>query len=195
MFIIIKLIIHLKFQELVMNIKSWSPNWLKREQQNGQLAIQQRDIPSPVMKLHQEINRLFDEVFTSQDFSMPDLFGQETSQVFKGMLRPVVDIAEKDRLYVITAEIPGVEEKDIHLDLEGDTLIISGEKQQSEEHKNENYHRIERSYGTFQRVLTLPEDARPDSIKARFKDGVLTVDIGRDPEKSKKKGHHIPIEH
>ena len=83
------------------------------------------------------------------------------------MLRPVVDIAEKDRLYEITAEIPGVDEKDIHLDLdlEGDTLIIRGEKQQSQEQKNDNYHRIERSYGSFQRVLTLPEDAKPDSLR------------------------------
>jgi HSP20 family protein len=89
------------------------------------------------------------------------------------MLRPVVDIAEKDRLYEITAEIPGVDEKDTHLDLdldldldlEGDTLIIRGEKQQSQEQKNDNYHRIERSYGSFQRVLTLPEDAKPDSLR------------------------------
>ena len=150
-----------------MNLKSWSPDWLNKEQQqNGQMAVQQRDT-SPVMKLHQEINRLFDEVFPSQEFTLPDLFGRETSQVFKGMLRPVVDIAEKDRLYEITAEIPGVDEKDIHLDLdlEGDTLIIRGEKQQSQEQKNDNYHRIERSYGSFQRVLTLPEDAKPDSLR------------------------------
>ncbi len=179
-----------------MNLKSWSPNWLKKEQQqNGQMAVQQRDTASPVMKLHQEINRLFDEVFPSQEFTLPDLFGQESTSVLKGMLRPVVDIAEKEKLYEITAEIPGVEEKDIHLDLEGDTLIIRGEKQQSEEQKNDNYHRIERSYGSFQRVLTLPEDANPESIKARFKNGVLTVDIDRDPEKTKKQGHHIPIEH
>jgi len=178
-----------------MNLKSWSPNWLKKEQQNGQMAVRQRDTDSPVMKLHQEINRLFDEVFPSQEFNMPDLFGKGSSQVFGGMLKPVVDIAEKDRSYEITAEIPGVEEKDIHLDLEGDTLIIRGEKQQSDEQKNENYHCIERSYGSFQRVLTLPEDANPESIKARFKDGVLTVAIDRDPGKKGKQSQQIPIEH
>jgi hypothetical protein len=62
-----------------MNLKSWSPDWLNKEQQqNGQMAVQQRDT-SPVMKLHQEINRLFDEVFPSQEFTLPDLFGRETS--------------------------------------------------------------------------------------------------------------------
>jgi HSP20 family protein len=177
-----------------MNLKNWKPDWLKKEQQNNHMAIQQHDGDSPVMKLHHEINRLFEEVLPGHDLNMRDLFGDEPTAL-KGMLRPVIDIAEKERSYEITAEIPGVEEKDIHLDLEGDTLIIRGDKQQSDEQKSENYHRIERSYGSFQRVLTLPEDADPESIKARFKNGVLTVEINRDPGKTRTQGQHIPIEH
>jgi HSP20 family protein len=72
-----------------------------------------------------------------------------------------------------------VDEKDVKLEIVNDTLTISGEKKQEKEEKEKNYYRMERSYGVFQRVLSLPEDADQDKIKATFKKGILTVTVPR----------------
>lgn len=88
-------------------------------------------------------------------------------------------IAADDKAYTIGVEVPGVEEKDLKLELSGDTLTISGEKRHEAEEKEKNYYRMERSYGSFQRVLTLPEDADRDGVSATFKNGVLTIEIPR----------------
>ena len=72
-----------------------------------------------------------------------------------------------------------MDEKDISLEIVNDTLTIRGEKKQEKEEKKKDFYRMERSYGTFQRVLTLPEDADQDGVKATFKKGVLTVTLAR----------------
>jgi HSP20 family protein len=84
-----------------------------------------------------------------------------------------------DKEYSIAVEIPGVDQKDIKLEIVNDTLIIHGEKKQVSEDKDKNYYRLERSYGSFQRVLSLPEDADQNGVKARFSKGVLTVTFPR----------------
>lgn len=81
--------------------------------------------------------------------------------------------------------MPGVSEKDAKVEISGDTLIISGEKRQEKEQRNQDFYRIERSYGSFQRVLSLPEDADQEGISASFKKGVLTIKM---PRKSLPKG-------
>jgi HSP20 family protein len=75
--------------------------------------------------------------------------------------------------------VPGVEEKDIQITLDNDVLMVRGEKRQEQEKKEGGFHRVERSYGSFQRALNLPDDANQDSIKASFKNGVLTVTIDK----------------
>ena len=97
----------------------------------------------------------------------------------EGMLKPTLDLSATDKEYAITVEIPGVDEKDVKLELAKDTLTIRGEKKQEKEEKDKNYYRMERSYGSFQRLLSLPDDADQDSIKAKFKNGVLKVTMLR----------------
>ena len=94
-------------------------------------------------------------------------------------LKPTLDLSATDKEYAITIEIPGVDEKDVKLELVNDTLTVRGEKKQEKQEKEKNYYRMERSYGAFRRVLSLPEDADQDSIKAKFKNGVLKVTVQR----------------
>ncbi len=95
---------------------------------------------------------------------------------------PAVDILEKDKEIIIKAEIPGVEKKDIDISVQKNTLVIKGEKKYEEERKEQNYHRVERCYGTFQRSFVLPEYVEAEKIKATFKDGVLTLTLPKKPE-------------
>jgi len=90
-----------------------------------------------------------------------------------------VDIAGSEKEYVISAELPGVDEKDIHVELRGDSLILSAEKRQEAKSEGKGFYRIERSYGSFQRVLAVPDDADTDAVKASYKKGVLTVTLPR----------------
>ena len=100
----------------------------------------------------------------------------------EGLIMPQVDIGESQKDYTITVEVPGVQEKDIDLTLIDGTLTIRGEKRSEHEEKEKHYHRVERSYGSFQRILSLPNDADENTVKAKFKDGVLTITIAKDPQ-------------
>ena len=95
---------------------------------------------------------------------------------------PQLDIGESQKDYTITVEIPGVQEKDIDLTLIDSTLTIRGEKRDEHENQEKHYYRIERSYGSFQRILSLPTDADENTVKAKFRDGVLTITIAKDPQ-------------
>ena len=94
-------------------------------------------------------------------------------------LKPTLDIGVTEKEYTITVELPGVEANEVKLELVNDTLKIFGEKKQEKEEKEQNYYRVERSYGSFQRVLSLPEDADQDTINANFKNGVMTITVQR----------------
>jgi HSP20 family protein len=95
------------------------------------------------------------------------------------MLKPTLDLSATDKKYTISVEIPGVDEKDVKLEIANDTLTIRGEKKQENEEKDKNYYRVERSYGSFQRVLSLPEDADQAGVKATFKRGILFISMPR----------------
>lgn len=102
------------------------------------------------------------------------------------MLKPKLDIQGTDKEYIITVELPGVEQDGVHVDLRDNALFIRGEKKVEKRDDSKGYYRVERSFGSFQRILSLPEDADPDAIKASCKDGVLTVTVqrvkGKEPE-------------
>ena len=103
------------------------------------------------------------------------------------VLRPSLDVTGNDKQYTVTVELPGVDEKDLRVEMENNSLRIFGEKKQEfeEEGEGENkggYYRMERSYGSFQRVLTLPDDVDASAIKAAHKDGVLTITLPRKEE-------------
>ncbi len=97
-------------------------------------------------------------------------------------LAPAVDISEDDGNYVVTAELPGTKREDVTVELEDDVLTIRGEKRNEREEKKEKRRFVERSYGTFSRSFTLPANADPERVSASFKDGVLSVTIGKRPE-------------
>ena len=118
--------------------------------------------------------------------------GIKNGHMREGLIMPQVDIGESQKDYTITVEVPGVQEKDIDLTLIDGTLTIRGEKRSEHEEKEKHYHRVERSYGSFQRILSLPNDADENTVKAKFKDGVLTITIAKDPQ-AKPAGRKIEI--
>jgi HSP20 family protein len=97
---------------------------------------------------------------------------------------PLVDISEDDREYLIKAEMPEVKKEDVKVTAEAGTLTISGERKFEKKEKGKKYHRVERSYGSFVRNFSLPDDASPAQVSAEFKDGVLTVHLAK-TEKAK----------
>jgi HSP20 family protein len=121
---------------------------------------------------------VFDSVL--HGFDLPSVSISRARDQENAVLRPNIDVASTDKEYVITVEVPGVDEKDVKLELTGDgTLIIQGEKKHEKEQTDKNFHRVERSYGSFRRTLSLPEDASQENIQASFKNGVLTVTVPR----------------
>ncbi len=95
---------------------------------------------------------------------------------------PRVDISETDAEYRVTAELPGLEEKDFEVSLDGDILTIKGEKRIEREEKGDGYSHVETSRGSFCRSFRLPVEADPDAVKAAYKNGVLTVTLPKPPE-------------
>lgn len=169
-----------------MDMRKLNPwNWFKHEEQpqSGDLPVTRREsggdyMASPIAAFHRDIDRMFDDVF--RRFGLPALSSAQIQPFGDGLFRPRVDVSSAADEYTITAELPGVEEKDVSLELlDGDTLLIKGEKKQEREEKARDYYRMERSYGSFQRVLALPADADANAVKARFKNGVLTVKVPR----------------
>lgn len=137
-------------------------------------------LPDLFTTLQEEVNRVFDRVF-----------GAATPLGFGGFA-PSVEMKETDSALIITAELPGMEEKDVELTLDGDILTIAGEKKQEKTEEKEGYHFSERSYGSFRRSLRLPWAADPASAEASFDKGVLTIRLPRPPE-DKAASRRIPI--
>lgn len=103
-----------------------------------------------------------------------------------GGLAPAVDLAEKDNAYEITAELPGLDEKDVEVKLADGLLTIKGEKREQREEKDKDYHLSERRYGSFIRAFALPAGIDTDKIDARFAKGVLTVSLPKTVEAQQK---------
>lgn len=128
--------------------------------------------PSDMFNLQREMNRVFDSFF----------HGADEPNLFNGAWMPAVDVAEEDDAYVVKVELPGVNKDDVKITLESNILTIRGEKKVESEVKQKNYHRTERSYGSFQRSFTLPTSVKNDKIDAVYKDGILTVSLPKAEE-------------
>lgn len=145
---------------------------------------------SPFDRLRGEIDRLFDDfgmgpwrsAFRRGVFDVEPFLRGEMSW---GKI-PAVDIAETAKGYEITAELPGIDEKNVEVKYADGTLTIRGEKKDEKEEKKENYYLSERNYGSFQRSFRVPEGVDPDKVEAAFKNGVLTVTLPKTPEAQKK---------
>lgn len=180
-----------------MNIKKYAPwSWFqdeKRQQQTVPVSSGQGQLfpGHPVSRLHRELDRLFDDAF--RDFPGLPRANWEWPDLTSLSLRPSLDIKDTDDSYIVSVEVPGVAREDVDIRLEGNTLMIRGEKKQEKKSDKENYHCVERHYGSFERMLTLPQDVDAEHIDARFKDGVLTINIKRKAVSSPKQGKKIDI--
>ncbi len=128
--------------------------------------------------LRERMNRLFEEAYTSR--------GEEKDLV-ASTWNPSVDIFETENELVLKAELPGVDEDDIEIKIEDSTLTLKGDRKFEKETKEENYHRIERSYGSFYRSFTLPRNIDQDKIKAESENGILKVTMPKKAELKPKK--------
>jgi len=134
-----------------------------------------------VSRLRSEMDRLWDEYFGA---------GRRAFRPMEEAWLPAVDVSETGDKITIKAEIPGMEAKDIDISMVGDTLVIKGEKKAEKEEKDENYHMVERSYGSFSRSMKLPATVDPDKVDASYKNGVLTIVL---PKKEEVKPKPIEI--
>jgi HSP20 family protein len=131
-------------------------------------------------ELQEELDRLWESM------RLPRLWGAGRPLITEHWL-PAVDVFERDGNVVVSAELPGMTEKDIELKVSGDTLTISGEKKEEKEVKEENYYRSERVYGRFSRRIALPKGADANKAQASFKNGVLEVTVPlAEPAREKK---------
>lgn len=142
-----------------------------------------------LQSLQHEVNRLFGSVFDA-----PTGAGNGGSRRWI----PAMDLVEEGDHYVLRADLPGLSEDDVKVELEDNVLTISGVRKSEHEERKEGYHRVERASGQFSRALTLPEGVDPDSIKAHFKNGVLEVRVPKPEERKPRRvaisvGEEAPV--
>ena len=120
-----------------------------------------------LMRMREEMERMFREFFRPGD-------GEEATWM-RGNWAPPVDIYETDEAFVLKAELPGFSKEDVQIELHGNRLTLRGERKHDTEAKEEQYHRLERAYGRFERVFWLPATVDAEKIKASFTNGVLEL--------------------
>jgi HSP20 family protein len=140
----------------------------------------------PFRSLRQDMDRLFEEFerglgWPRSMFSIEPFWRRETSRA----AAPAVDVAETDKGYEITAELPGLAEKDLEVKLANGVLTIKGEKQEEKEEKRKDYYISERRYGAFERSFRLPRGVDTDKVEASFKNGVLKIMLPKTAEAQK----------
>ena len=128
---------------------------------------------SPGDPFRSRLNRIFDQFYG--DSWIP----ARTEDVSNRAWMPAVDIREADDHLLVTAELPGLTRDDVNITLENNVLTLTGERKFEKEAKEENFHRVERSYGAFTRSFALPNNVDPEKVDAAFKDGVLNIRIAK----------------
>jgi HSP20 family protein len=155
-------------------------NWFKKEEEvmGNIIPIRKEGGSLGLATSFQDIESEFNYLL---DWLRSSLKGESSSDLlFKNeWLKPSLDIASDEKEYSIKIELPGIDKDNISIEFSNNTLKISGEKHQEKEEKTKNFYKIERSYGSFQRVLDIPEDSDADNITSEFKDGVLSIKIPR----------------
>jgi HSP20 family protein len=138
-----------------------------------------------IQTVQNEMNRLFNTFFDSPS---PTNGGQTAMRRWI----PAMDVVETDDHFVLRADLPGLSENDVNIELEDNVLTVSGERKAEHEQRNEGYYRVERASGSFSRSLTLPEGVKADGIQASFDSGVLEVRIPK-PEQQKPRKVQISL--
>ena len=142
----------------------------------------------PFLSLHREMNRLFDDVFRGAALPVAGTQGRGVSNFVNASM----NVSETENEIRLTAELPGVTEQDIDISLDDDVLTIRGEKKFERADDKENFHFVERSYGTFQRSLRLPFPVDPEQVQASFENGVLTVTVPKTGRQER--SHRIQVQ-
>ncbi len=130
--------------------------------------------PTDVINMQREINRMFDSFFRGGTL--------DDGSLGTSAWTPAVDVEERDDEYQVKVELPGVSKDDVKITVQDNILTIHGEKKREKETKGSNYHRVERSYGSFQRSFTLPTSVRHDKVEASYKEGILTIALPKAEE-------------
>lgn len=140
----------------------------------------------PFESLRREIDRVFED-FHSGIWRTPSLFDQLPSLPRRRSfaVAPAVDVAEHDNAYEVSAELPGLDEKNVEVKVTNGVLSIRGEKQEDKEEKKKDYYVRERSFGSFERSFQIPDGVDTDKIEAVFRQGVLKVTLPKKPEVQK----------
>jgi HSP20 family protein len=159
------------------------PSLWKRNRGGRDVAMRRADLP--FLSLQRDMNRLFEDFW--HGFDVPSPFGEGAEWT---AFNPRIDIEEKDGELQVTAELPGLEQKDFDLSLAGDTLFLRGEKREEREDKASGWH--ERSYGRFERAIPLPVEVDTEHASAEFKNGVLRVHLPTSPQ-ARERSKRIPV--
>jgi len=179
-----------------MNLQKLNPwNWFKHEesghQKDQQIPItrgESSNVPAShngsnsLLRLHREMDRMFDDVLNSfgitpmrSGFLSDPLIGDQASSFY----HPQIDVSGNEENYEVMLDVPGLSESDLSIEVKDDVLTIKGQKEARNESNENQFYRVERSYGAFQRTLSLPGDAAGEDIRANLSDGVLKLEIPR----------------
>jgi HSP20 family protein len=146
------------------------------------IEVKHSHVPAPAngndiwQAFRQEIESVFDRFADGLDAWKP-FANIERLWPRNGFISLAMDIDETDAAYTLSAELPGMDEKDVNVSVKGDALVIEGEKRHEQEEKGKDSYLSERSYGAFKRSFTLPDGVDADKVQARFAKGVLTVTL------------------
>jgi len=190
-----------------MNLEQLNPwNWFKHEEDatgSAQVPVKQGDSgsvsgvsgPSSLLRLHRDMDRWFDDAFSS--FGRPSMGASLFSRTMPEMsaeklFQPQIDVSGDSNQYEIALDVPDMSESDLSIEVKNDVLVIKGQKEARSENKDKQFYRVERSYGSFQRTLSLPDDANAEEINAELDKGVLRLQIPR-RESASKSAKQIPI--
>jgi HSP20 family protein len=156
------------------------------KKKNGSPALRRPEL-DPFSQLHREIDRVFNSFLTD----WPS--GMILSRQPLGSFMPEVDVVETDKEFRVTAELPGMEEKELEVTFSDNGLTIKGEKHEEHEEEKADYYHSERQFGRFERTIPLPSEINPDKAKASFKKGILKITL---PKNEQARSHRktIPIQ-
>lgn len=176
-----------------MNLQQLAPwNWFKHEdaRYDSGIPIKRNTAPSqpqnqayhPMLRLQQEVDRLFDDTFRSFPW-FSSSFDSDRNSFFQNLgFRPQLNISGDDKQYHISLEVPGLKEEDVTLELnQNNTLSVRGKKSEENETRERHYYRMERAYGEFNRLLALPDDSDVEKIRATLNNGVLEIYLPKKP--------------
>jgi HSP20 family protein len=161
------------------------------QQANNNLPSYPTSYFAPLSSFFSELDQVFSNSF--RNFGLPGIADFDNLLDMQDMFIPNIDIASNDNEYSITVEVPGMDEKDINLDISEDGILcISGEKRSDNQDRRRDAERTECSYGAFERILSLPDDVDLSNIQANFRNGVLNITCPRTGE-SRNVSRQIPI--